>query len=115
MPRAFEVYLQDILDAIEKIQAYTAEMSREEFAGDSRTFDAVLRNLEVIGEAAKSIPKSARQGYPRIEWRKIAGLRDVLIHHYFGVNLDIVWDILQNELASLAEEVQKILNKPEAG
>jgi len=110
MPRAFKVYLQDILDAIEKIEAYTAGMGHEEFVDDSKTIDAVLRNLEVIGEAAKCIPESARQQHLKIEWRKIAGLRDILIHHYFGVNLEIVWDILQNELASLTEGVQEILN-----
>ena len=115
MPRAFEVYLQDILEAIGKIRTYTADMGREEFGGDSKTIDAVLRNLEVIGEAAKSIPESARQQYQNVEWRKMAGLRDILIHHYFGVNLDIVWDILQNEITGLAEGVREILNELGAG
>ncbi len=109
MPRDFECYLQDILDAIEKIEAYTAAMGRKDFEGDCKTIDAVLRNLEVIGEAAKCIPETTRQQHHKIQWRKIAGLRDILIHRYFGVNMEIVWDILQNELAGLALAVREIL------
>jgi len=79
MPRDFEVYLQDILEAIGKLNAYTAGMSRLELENDSKTVDAVLRNLEVIGEAVKAIPGQVRDAHPEIEWRKIAGLRDILI------------------------------------
>lgn len=111
MPRDFEVYLQDMLEAIEKIKLYLAGMSREEFERDSKTIDAVLRNLEVIGEASKGVPEAIRNLNPRIEWRQIAGLRDVLIHHYFGVNLDIVWDILENELDELEQNLRSMLSK----
>ena len=109
MPRDFEVYLQDILEAIGKVNAYTAGMSRAELEGDPKTVDAVLRNLEVIGEAAKAIPELVRDAHPEIEWRKIGGLRDILIHHYFGINMDIVWDILQNQLDELGEKVRQML------
>ena len=111
MPRDFEVYLQDILEAILKVQAYTAGMSQESFAADSKSVDAVLRNLEVIGEAARGVPESIRTTHPQVEWRKIAGLRDILIHHYFGVNLEIIWDILQNQLGRLEKDVRKILER----
>ena len=108
MPRDFEVYLQDILEAIRKINAYTVGMSRAEFESDPKTVDAVLRNLEVVGEAAKCIPEAVREEHVEIEWRKIAGLRDILIHRYFGINMDIVWDLLQNQLVDLEEKVQKM-------
>jgi len=108
MPRDFEVYLQDILEAIRKINAYTVGMSRAEFESDPKTVDAVLRNLEVVGEAAKCIPEAVREEHVEIEWRKIAGLRDIMIHRYFGINMDIVWDLLQNQLVDLEEKVQKM-------
>jgi len=114
MPRDFEVYLQDILEAILKVQAYTAGMSQESFAADSKSVDAVLRNLEVIGEAARGVPESIRTTHPQVEWRKIAGLRDILIHHYFGVNLEIIWDILQNQLGRLEKDVREILERERA-
>ncbi len=111
MPRDFEVFLQDILEAIEKILSYTIGMSFESFASDSKTFDAVVRNLEIIGEAAKMLPASLRSSAPGVPWRKFAGLRDVLIHQYFGVNSEIIWDVLQNHLPTLRNEVQALLKK----
>src|SRR5207249_5621893 len=105
MPRDFEVYLEDILQAIAKTRSYVAGLTRESFAQDSMGIDAVNRNLEIIGEAAKMIPESIRAEYPNIEWKKIAGLRDILAHHYFEVDLDIVWDILQNKLPTLDREL----------
>jgi len=106
MPRDFEVYLGDIRQAISKIQNYTAGLSRDAFDQDDRTIDAVIRNLQVIGEAAKAIPESVRAVYPNIEWKKIAGLRDILAHQYFEVDLDIIWDVLQNKLPELDRELR---------
>ena len=83
MPRDFDLYVEDIREAIAKIDGYTTGLTRDAFAEDSKTIDAVVRNLEIIGEAAKMIPESVRANYPTVEWRKIAGLRDILAHHYF--------------------------------
>jgi uncharacterized protein with HEPN domain len=105
MPRDFEVYLEDIRQAIRKIHNYTASLTRESFAQDAMRIDAVVRNLEIIGEATKMIPESIRARYPSVEWKKIAGLRDILAHHYFEVDLDIVWDILQNKLPALERDL----------
>lgn len=77
MPRDFEVYLEDIRDAIGKIRRYTKGLSREAFENDEKTVDAVVRNLQIIGEAVKMIPESVRQAHATIEWKKIAGLRDI--------------------------------------
>jgi len=84
-----------------------AGLTRESFAQDTMRIDAVVRNLEIIGEAAKMIPESIRVEYPNIEWRKIAGLRDILAHHYFEVDLDIVWDLVQNKLPELERDLSE--------
>jgi uncharacterized protein with HEPN domain len=105
MPRDSEVYLEDIREAIVKVRTYTAGLTRESFAQDDMRIDAVIRNLEIIGEAAKMVPESIRTRFPLVEWKKIAGLRDILAHHYFDVDLDIIWDILQNKLPELEREL----------
>jgi len=108
MPRDFEVYVEDIRQAIAKIQSYTAGLTREAFAQDAKSVDAVIRNLEIIGEAAKMIPGSIRVKYANVEWKKIAGLRDILAHQYFDVDLDIVWDIVRNKLPTLEHELNQV-------
>jgi len=109
MQRDHRVYLNDLLAAISKIERYVCDLPFEEFTQDEMRIDAVVRNLEVIGEAAKHVPEWFRRKYPSVEWRKISGLRDILIHEYFGVDLDILWDIVKNEIPDLKRDTRKIL------
>jgi uncharacterized protein with HEPN domain len=111
MPRDFRVYLEGVLGAIAKIRRYTDGLSKDTFGADEKTVDAVVRNLEVIGEAVKRLPEELRARHPSIEWHKIGGLRDILIHQYFGIDVDILWDIMQGKLPSLERSVFAILQE----
>jgi len=111
MPRDADVYLQDILTAIQRIQEFTRGMDHVAFLRDARTIDAVLHNLEIIGEAAKQVPQELRAKTPGIEWRKIAGMRDLIAHAYFEVDLEIVWDVLTTKLGPLADGVRRLRGK----
>ena len=111
MPREYRVYLKDISEAIGSIETYTANLSFEKFAKDKLIQDAVVRNLEIIGEASKHIPDRITKMAPEIEWNKITGLRDILAHEYFGVDIDIVWDILKNNIPKLKNSIAEILSK----
>jgi len=111
MPRDYKVFLEDILEAIKKIRSYTADLSLESFSQDEKSMDAVVRNLEVIGEAIKNVPEDVRVKYPDVEWKRIAGLRDILIHEYFGIDVVIIWDIIRNKLPFLETQVKQILNE----
>ncbi|MFB6209758.1 MAG: DUF86 domain-containing protein [Candidatus Nanohaloarchaea archaeon] len=101
-----EVYIQHILDAIGKIQEYTEDMSEEEFNEDSLVQDGVIRQIEVIGEAAKQLSKEKRQKYEEIEWNDIAGMRDKLIHKYFGVDLEQVWETVEKDIPKLKKALE---------
>ena len=109
MSRDYKIYLEDILTAIDKIQSYTQNISFEKFSEDEKTLDAVVRNLEILGEAIKNVPEEIRKKHPDIEWKKISGLRDILIHEYFGVDKDIIWDVLQHKLPLLQKQIKMIL------
>jgi uncharacterized protein with HEPN domain len=111
MPRDSRVYLEDILEATRKITTYTGSFSKATFLEDEKTIDAVVRNLEVIGEAVKKLPEDLRVQHSAVEWKKIAGLRDILIHEYFGLDSEIVWDIVQNKVPALDREVRMMLNE----
>jgi uncharacterized protein with HEPN domain len=111
MSRDEMMYLQDIAGSCEKILRFTAGLSQSELIGDERSYDAVIRNLEIIGEAAKHIGTDLRKQIPDVEWRKAAGLRDMLAHAYFGIDNDILWDVVQNKIPELAEAVNAFLKE----
>lgn len=105
MSRDLGLYLDDIATAVGYIKQFTRDMAFAEFESDVRTQHACIRNLEIVGEAAKKIPDEARAKTPSVPWRSIAGLRDVLVHEYFGVDLEILWDVIQSRLDQLLEAV----------
>jgi uncharacterized protein with HEPN domain len=111
MPRDYKVYLEDIVEAIRKIRFFTTDLSLKTFSSDVKTFDAVIRNLEIIGEATKRVPEEIRLRYPDVEWKRIAGLRDILAHEYFGVDTEIIWDIIQNKLPVLEKQIMQMLEE----
>ena len=108
MPRDHRLFLDDILEAINKIRDYTAGLDYAIFTKDAKTQDAVVRNLEIIGEAAGRLPDSVLAEAPETEWRKIMGLRNILAHEYFGVSLPVVWDVVQNKLGPLEIACRKL-------
>ena len=102
-------YLEDISNAILDIRSFVHEMSAEGFMADKKTANAVVRSLEVIGEATGKIPMDVRIRYPDIPWEEIIGMRNRLIHEYFGVDLDIVWQTIQDDLSPLETAIRKML------
>ncbi len=111
MSRDESLYLIDIQESCEKVLKFTKGMTYKEFVHDDLHFDAVLRNLEIIGEAVKNISEETRQKYPNVKWRKIGGFRDIVAHEYFGVNDETVWDIVENEIPSLLSIVKIMLGQ----
>ena len=109
MKKGYRAYLLHILDAIKNIEEFTQECSKEKFDKAKIIQDSVIRNLEIIGEAAKHVPASIRKKYASIEWKRIAGMRDILVHEYFGVDMDRVWQVLKVRLPELKEEINNIL------
>ena len=102
--------LTDITEAIDRIGIYIKELNYEKFLQDIKTQDAVIRNIEIIGEAVKNLSKDLREKHKEIEWKDVAGMRDKIIHFYFGVKWEIVWDVIKNEIPLLKEKIEKILN-----
>ncbi len=106
MQRDYRVYLDDIVEAVARIRQYAPEITALE---DQKTLDAVVRNLEIIGEATKRVPENIRAKYPQIDWRRISGLRDILIHQYFGIDLEIIRDIVLHKVPQLGEAIRGIV------
>lgn len=109
--RDFKLYLQDILRAIRAIENFVEGMSFEEFKKDDKTASAVIRKLEIIGEATKKIPKQIREKYPLVPWKAMARMRDVLIHGYFAVDYKIVWDTIKKDLPIIKKKVMDVKSK----
>jgi len=101
--------LLDILDAIERIISYAKGMSYKDFLSDSKTQDAVVRNIEIIGEAARNLPKTFRANNPQVPWDEIIGMRNVIVHRYFGILVDVVWDVIKKELPKLKKNIKSFI------
>jgi uncharacterized protein with HEPN domain len=114
MSRDESFYLADIQECCEKVLKYTAGYTLKDLIHDDRTFDAILRNLEIIGEAAKHISEETKARYPQVKWRKIGDFRNIVAHEYFGVSDEIVWDVIENEIPPLSEQMKTILNEKTA-
>ena len=105
------VFLKHVLDSINQIEEYVDGMGFEDFISRKLVQDGVIRQLEIIGEATKHLSPELREKYPKIPWEDIAGMRDKLIHHYFGVDLEVVWDTVEKDLPALKKNVKKILGE----
>jgi uncharacterized protein with HEPN domain len=106
-----KIFLQHIIESIEEIEKYTCNQNKVKFSKATMMQDAVMRRLEIIGEAVKNIPKSYKNKYPKISWREIAGMRDILIHEYFGININIVWNTIQKDIPKLKKSIQELMNE----
>ncbi|UUX92421.1 HepT-like ribonuclease domain-containing protein [Methanoplanus endosymbiosus] len=105
--RIADDYFNDIITAIEKIESFVGDTTEDDFALDEKTQFAVIRGLEIIGEAVKKIPPENKEKYPKVPWKELAGMRDKLIHAYFGVNIEIVWLTVKEDLP----EIKKIISE----
>jgi len=109
MSRDYLLYLEDMQTSCGKILRYTEDIDFDQFAADERTYDAVIFNLVILGEAAKHVPPVVRERYPKVPWRKVAGLRDISVHRYFGLDEEILWDILQKQIRPILDQINQIL------
>jgi uncharacterized protein with HEPN domain len=107
--KKYKAYLLHILDETDYLMRHSADLAFDDFTGDENLKRSFVRSLEIIGEAVKNVPREFRVEHPEIEWKKIAGLRDVLIHHYFGVDYKMVWDIVKNRVPELKDIIEKLV------
>jgi uncharacterized protein with HEPN domain len=109
MPRRDpHLLLEDIRSALARIERYTTGMQREQFLVDEKTIDAVVRNLEIIGEAVRWLPDEFKRGYVAVPWGQVAGLRNRIVHDYFGLDLEIIWQVLQTSLREFRQQLDEI-------
>jgi len=106
--RTPQLYISDIRECIRRIEKYTKEISKRVFESDEKTVDAVIRNLQVIGEAVSQLPKDFKDKYEDIPWRKIKGMRNKVVHEYFGVDWDILWDAIHDDIPELKKRISKV-------
>lgn len=114
MKREFRLYLDDILESLVLIEEFTADMDFEQFFADEKTKNAVVKRIEIIGEATKNIPKNIRDKYPHLPWKQMARMRDKLSHEYFGIRYDIVWKVVKKRLPEIKLHIKRILKDIEA-
>lgn len=107
------LYLRDILAAIESIEAFVEDMDFESFRDDDKTTSAVIRKFEIIGEASKNVPARIKEQYPSIPWKDMAGMRDRLIHFYFGIDYKLVWETIKNRMPTIKPLLSQILESIE--
>ena len=106
--RPIDLLLNDILESIDKVEQYTQGMSLDTFSNDQKSIDAVVRNLEIIGEAANRLPDDFKEKHSNVEWYKVVGLRNRIIHEYFGIDLQIIWQIVHADLPALRKTLSRI-------
>jgi len=111
MRRSYTLYLEDILVSVEQILEYAGNLPFEDMLKDRMRIDAIVRNLEIIGEAAGKVPQEVKDKYPAVEWRKISDFRNVLIHEYFEIDYEIMWDIIKNKVPELKKDIQLIIER----
>jgi uncharacterized protein with HEPN domain len=109
--RDIRFLLDDILTSIAKIERYIDRMNREQFLNDEKTIDAVVRNIEIIGEATRQLPDEFYAQHPHIPWPQLAGLRNRIVHEYFGLDLEIIWTILKQHLPILQQQIQSLFDQ----
>ena len=111
MKRDYRLYLEDMLEAMDKIERYTRGLTFEQFSGDDKTVDAVIRGFTILGEATKNIPSTLRTRYPDVPWKDIAGMRDKLVHEYFGIRYEVLWETIKKRLPTLRSLIEAILKE----